>query len=251
MYNSSHRRSQMTSLVMTLWHFLAVVTFVRVSTSQACELTCGPPTELDFDCPNMNCTVSWQPPGNVTDTEDIRYAVKYQMCHKIPEDGLIEKPGCADTDDSECNLGADLEDPNKYWCVFVEAICGENDTISCMPETPIVIHPSNDATLEEPEIVEVTTTNHSIFVSWRAPLTPYSSPEGTELRVDDFQMIKCEVKSRIVSETKHKRHRDVTMKRQFKLHHNILPGTDYELELWGYINSKDGTPTRIMVKTEE
>ncbi|XP_077981574.1 uncharacterized protein LOC144436622 [Glandiceps talaboti] len=238
-------------------HFTIVAVLLVAATSTSTGDTAGAPKNLRFRCPNMNCTITWDPPLDATENETVYYTVRYQSCHKVVKHGLVDKPECFNTTHASCNLGSDLRDPHKYWCAFVKADRNSGGN-GGMTDEPAVMHPANDATVEGPELVTVETTSRSIYIEWLAPKTPYGDHHGNLHRVDHFQHVGYNMTywtephpSKAVSfvqnhhQSNHARH---ALLDSDKL---IYPGKKYTIVLQGSINSVYGMATQTTAMTKE
>ncbi|XP_070563356.1 serine-rich adhesin for platelets-like isoform X2 [Ptychodera flava] len=209
------------------------------------------PTNVEYACPNLNCTVTWDPPADTSDNDTIFYTTVHQACNKWSTSPLKKIPECTNTTERNCNLGNDIE-PHTQWCVHVGSHSKE-EGLSISPTPQLFFTASNSATLGAAEIIHISTTSRSISLRWLSPLTPYYHSNGTQKRMTYYYTIYYNITYCNPSNS----HSCVTVNRdsaQFAdLSDGIIPWTKYEIVLQGRMQQRKeyGDPVRVTVKTDE
>ncbi|XP_077981380.1 uncharacterized protein LOC144436455 [Glandiceps talaboti] len=214
----------------------------------------GPPTNVSYACPNMNCSVTWDPPEGSSNGDVIYYTVMYQQCNKVFLHGWLNKTECTNITKTACHFGADFDDVHQNWCVPIETLsCDGGPNVACI----IVlenIHPANDAFPGPPDVYELESTSGTITISWYAPETPYTNEDGSTKRLSDFHTDQYNMTYWSVDQPDHTTHEDLDTKRSVVLSeiNGIKPWTVYKIIIQGRINTNTyGIPVKLTVETKE
>ncbi|XP_070562292.1 uncharacterized protein [Ptychodera flava] len=239
-----HGRDSFTSEMLNLLVGIRVLAFVLVRGDV--------PTNVTYACPNLNCTVTWDPPVGTSDSGTVLYTIFYQEFSDwmhAPQK-WIQKDECTNTSLTFCHLGADFDDVIGTWSVRVKAVReGDHDNDSF---TEVSISPYFDATLEAAEITNISTTTRSIFLRWLSPHTPYIHSNGNRMRMTDYYTIFYNITYCIPFDPSSCVAVDTGSSEFVTINEKIIPSTTYEITLQGRIlGYHDGDPVKVTVTTDK
>ncbi|XP_070562401.1 uncharacterized protein [Ptychodera flava] len=208
------------------------------------------PRNVEYDCLNLNCTVTWDPPANNSDNDIVFYTILYQEYSKLDNGNWIQKTECTNTSLTFCHLGADIDNLIGTWYVRVKAIregLHYNDSF-----TEVSFNPYYGATLGAAEITNISTTHRSIYLRWLSPHIPYYHSNGIQKRMTDYFTIEYYITYCIPSEPSSCVDVETGYSEFVTLLEGIFPWTTYEITLEGNIKYRDyGDPIRVTVTTDE
>ncbi|XP_077981283.1 uncharacterized protein LOC144436371 isoform X2 [Glandiceps talaboti] len=233
-------------------YLIILVYFVSLTSTQD---TPGPPTNLRHICPNIDCTVFWDPPEGSSDNEVIYYSAIYQshFTRSFYPDEWTDKTECTNSTANVCNFGADFTYISDRWYVQVTAYSERYKLPSSSSE--VLIHPFYDAIPGPPDVYQLESTSRTITISWYPGETPYTNEDGSAKRLDDFYRDEYNMTYWNVEEPANTTKLDLSTKRTVVLEelNGIKPWTVYKIIIQCRIQSQryGPIPANLTVQTKE